>query len=344
MIAPARLAAALAILALLLLPASPGGGAAVRAMGPLPPCRYDDLLTSPRGYGDWSVTLVDTILRVPKGYVPPDLVSVGKAGLTGSAKTIRAISVADLRAMVAAAEDAEAPIGVESAYRSYAEQEELYESWEPGADGDSSEAPARPGHSEHQLGLAIDFHSEAPDAKPGERFLTTPGGRWMAEHAWEFGWVMSYPDGEDGQTCYAFEPWHYRYAGREQAARIHASGMTLREFLWARSTTTVVPIPLGTGSLPAPTTPPTGTPSAAPATAPATAPAASEAAVPSHPAATAGTGPTDPPPIGPTTGAGGSIDAGTAVVVGALVILVASGAGIWAATRRGRPGPPGGRV
>jgi len=60
----------------------------------------------------------------------------------------------------------------------------------------------------------------------------TPAGAWMAEHAWEFGFVMSYPRGSFAQTCYDYESWHYRYVGRALAADIRASGLTPREFLW----------------------------------------------------------------------------------------------------------------
>jgi D-alanyl-D-alanine carboxypeptidase len=55
----------------------------------------------------------------------------------------------------------------------------------------------------------------------------------MAANAWRHGFVMSYPRGETAATCYAYEPWHYRYVGRETAAAVRGSGMTLREAIWA---------------------------------------------------------------------------------------------------------------
>ena len=63
----------------------------------------------------------------------------------------------------------------------------------------------------------------------------------MKAHAWEYGFVMSYPKGTIGLVCYDFEPWHFRYVGRELAAQIVNSGLTPREYLWANFTTTVVP-------------------------------------------------------------------------------------------------------
>jgi D-alanyl-D-alanine carboxypeptidase len=54
----------------------------------------------------------------------------------------------------------------------------------------------------------------------------------MARNAWRFGFVMSYPKGREAETCYAYEPWHYRYVGREVAQAIHDSGLTPRRYLW----------------------------------------------------------------------------------------------------------------
>jgi D-alanyl-D-alanine carboxypeptidase len=66
-------------------------------------------------------------------------------------------------------------------------------------------------------------------------------GLWLAEHAWEYGFVLSYPDGQTSVTCYTFEPWHYRYVGRDLAADVHASGLTLREYLWSWQSTGTAP-------------------------------------------------------------------------------------------------------
>jgi zinc D-Ala-D-Ala carboxypeptidase len=233
-----------------------------RGAGPLPACRYDDIMTEPRGYGDWATTLVDTILRVPKSYVPPDLVSVSQTGIAGRGK-VRAIVVDDLRAMADAAAAAGNAIGVQSAYRSYADQQAVFAGWV--AQYGYAQAlrfSARPGHSEHQLGLAIDFRSDPGGSPFTGSWGTTPAGSWMRQHAWEFGFIRSYPPKEQGTTCYASESWHYRYVGRDLAAAIHASGLTTREYLWANFTTAVVP-----KVKPRPTKPPAapGAPTASPA-------------------------------------------------------------------------------
>ena len=94
---------------------------------------------------------------------------------------------------------------------------------------------ARPGHSEHQLGLTIDFVAVG-DTGLTSNWEATPTGAWMAQNAWKYGWLMSYPKGKKALTCYSYEPWHYRYVGRDLAEKIHDSGLTTREYLWANFT------------------------------------------------------------------------------------------------------------
>jgi len=347
----APVAAALAVLALLLLGPAAGGGSTVRAMGDLPACRYDDILTSPRGYADWQQTLVDTILRVTKTYVPPDLVPVTEAGLAGSKKTIRAIAVDDLRAMADAARAANAAIGVQSSYRSYAEQQAVFDDWVARLGRtEALTVSARPGHSEHQLGLAIDFRSDpATPLTLHTDWESTPAGIWMAAHAWEYGWVMSYPKGKSKLTCYSYEPWHFRYVGRELAAQIHDSGLTPRQFLWATFTTTVVPPPTAkpTAAPPKNTVAPSAAPSAAPESPSPSAPAETLGAPGSlPPLVTAVPAPTGAPlPEGTPAPASTpapvdgqpALDAGQAVVGGAIAIVLGSLALTWFGLRRRRP-------
>ena len=115
------------------------------------------------------------------------------------------------------------------------------------------ESSARPGHSEHQLGTTLDFRSYGGSAPWNYAdWGRTKAGTWLRNNAWKYGFVLSYPKGKTAQTCYAYEPWHYRYVGRAVAARIHASGLTEREYLWRQQTA------------PAPTPTPTATPTPTP--------------------------------------------------------------------------------
>lgn len=234
----ARLARSSLIGALLLVPVLTPGPAA--GVGPLPECRLDDVLTEPRGYDDWAITQVDWNLTLGRRYRPPDLVPTGNAGIDGGGY-IREVAIDDLRAMAAAARDNGTPIKVLSPYRGYRQQVALfggYAGWNGSEFTNFENAikfSARPGHSEHQTGLTIDFGSIG-DTALTSNWHVTPAGAWMAEHAWEFGWLMSYPKGRKAVVCYRFEPWHYRYVGRELASKIHESGLTIREYLWANYT------------------------------------------------------------------------------------------------------------
>ena len=200
---------------------------------PLPGGIYLDILTAHRGYGDWAISLLDTVYMLPSGYYPGDLVDTGAAGLNGG-YPIRAFVVPDLRAMVEAARAAGAPLAVVSAFRSHDQQVATFNHWVSVAGYQQAlRTSARPGHSEHQLGTTLDFTSAGGGA-PWEYtdWATTPAGAWMRANAWRYGFVMSYPAGTYAQTGYDYEPWHYRYVGRELAAAIAASGLTPREFLW----------------------------------------------------------------------------------------------------------------
>ena len=208
---------------------------AIGDLAPLPACAYKDVLTPHRAYEDWPRTLVDTILMVPSGYHPGDLVDTSQAGLNGG-YTTRTHVVADLRAMTGAARAAGRPIQVASAYRSYTTQQATFNHWvSVGGYDHALRTSARPGHSEHQLGTTFDFTSLG-GRPPWEYadWAATPAGGWMAANAWRYGFVMSYPRNSFARVCYDYEPWHYRYLGRQAAAEVRASGLTLREWLWLR--------------------------------------------------------------------------------------------------------------
>jgi D-alanyl-D-alanine carboxypeptidase len=183
---------------------------------------------------DPAFTILDRSYALAAGSAPDDLVVASAAGLTeGSAtKRVRAVIVDDLAAMREAWEAAGLTVTIESAYRSYDSQALTFNSWVAriGRAG-ALLRTARPGHSEHQLGTAIDFTSPGWTGRFGDWATESAEGAWMAAHAWEYGFVMSYPAGSEAQTCFTYEPWHYRWIGRDAAAAQHASGMHLRQFL-----------------------------------------------------------------------------------------------------------------
>jgi LAS superfamily LD-carboxypeptidase LdcB len=314
------------------------GSSTALALGPLPACRYDNIMTAPRGYADWRVTLVDPILRVPSTYSPPDLVPTSQAGLAGIG-LVRKVAIADLKAMAAAARNAGSPIAVESAYRSYAQQQVTFKYWvDTLGYTQALKVSARPGHSEHQLGLAIDFKSE-PGGAPwnGGDWAKTPAGAWMLANAWKYGWVLSYPKGAITTVCYDYEPWHYRYVGRDLAADIHASKLTIREYLWTNYTTAVVPPPTSPApstrpshsALPSDSDLPTASSSPVPTTSPEPSPSVAPSASAPAAEATNPPGPNDPlSALGPN-----AVLAVAGAVLAVLAIVIAGG---WLVRGRGR--------
>lgn len=118
-----------------------------------------------------------------------------------------------------------------STYRSYSEQASTFQYWVDTLGLEYAQrTSARAGHSEHQLGTTADVTSASAGYEL-EGFEGTAEAAWLAEHAPEFGFVISYPAGTEHITGYAYEPWHVRYVGRDVAAQVEASGVTLHEFL-----------------------------------------------------------------------------------------------------------------
>jgi len=209
---------------------------ALSATPPLPACRYADEPAAHTDYDDWQHTIVDTISRLPKGYVPPDLVPVSRAGLSGGG-SIRLIAIADLKALAKAARKAGVRLAVKSAYRSEARQRATFAGWvRTSGVAEARRFSARAGHSEHQLGTAIDFMAAGGGSPWTPAFARSRHPRWLAANAWRFGWILSYPAGAQAETCYGGEAWHYRYVGRDVTAEVHVSGMTLRAWLWLHAT------------------------------------------------------------------------------------------------------------
>ncbi len=308
----------------------------VRAVGPLPDCRLDDILTEPRGYDDWATTQVDWILTLGADYKPPDLVLISSAGVAGGG-LIRKVAIDDLRAMGAAARKNGSPIKALSPFRSYKQQVALFKSY-AGSDYHNFDSAitysARPGHSEHQTGLAIDFGSVGDTGLTSNWEVTKAGG-WMAKNAWKYGWLMSYPDGKKDLVCYRYEPWHYRYVGRDVAAKIHDSGLTIREYLWANYTQ----VDPACVALPAPKVVTPGVPrSCAFATASPSAPPTSTAS----PTASTSANPTAPLSASPGASASPAVPAGATqgldpAVLIAAGLLVVAGIALAYSVRRSRP-------
>ena len=103
-----------------------------------------------------------------------------------------------------------------SGYRSYDMQKKTHEYWinELGEE-EALKVSAKPGLSQHQLGTAIDFNSLQ------DSFALTAEGKWLLENAYKYGFILSYPEGYEDITGYSYEPWHYRYVGKNASYIIY---------------------------------------------------------------------------------------------------------------------------
>lgn len=157
--------------------------------------------------------LIDKTHKVGADYEPQNLKPLVKNDLYAINKnnlSLRPEAFAALDVMAAAAMADGVKLTVSSTYRSYDYQKNLFDYWVK-VDGleEAERESARPGTSQHQLGMALDF------APVDDAFDKTPGGAWVYKNAAKYGWSLSFPQGYEDVTGYRWECWHFRYIGVE---------------------------------------------------------------------------------------------------------------------------------
>ena len=178
---------------------------------------------------DSITTLVNKNHSISASYVPGDLVTVALPSTRDT--QLRSVAAEGLTKLFAAAEGAGLELFCCSGYRSYDTQSELY-AWNVdtyGVDG-AELVSARPGMSEHQLGLAMDVTSASVGFDLLESFGSTAEGQFIKANAHKYGFIVRYPEGKTDITGYAYEPWHLRYLGVDVATEIYNSGKTMEEY------------------------------------------------------------------------------------------------------------------
>ena len=211
--------------------ATPGAEDAAATPSPAPPTatpNADGLYIV--ACGDIHVPL-DKLHRLENDCEPESLQPVPETYAYGPQSVIES-AIPDLLAMLQAAAAEGHRIAIVSSYRSYETQQGTFQ-YHVDTYGleEASRVSARAGHSEHQLGATVDFSSATVGFELVQAFGKTPEGLWLAGRAHEFGFVRSYPEGLEEVTGYVYEPWHFRWVGREMAAELRATGLTLGEFL-----------------------------------------------------------------------------------------------------------------
>ena len=178
--------------------------------------------------------LVNKQHPLAENYIPDDLTALKYFVANRSAETrfMRAAAAVHFEKLVETAAQDGVELRMTTAYRSYAYQKNLYNTYvENSGEKAANHSSAKPGESEHQTGLAVDISSNSI----GYQFLYTYGetkeGKWLASHAHEFGFILRYPEGKEDITGYNHEPWHLRYVGPFAAKEIFQAGITLEEYL-----------------------------------------------------------------------------------------------------------------
>ena len=166
-------------------------------------------------------------------YCDSSLVKIKYDGTQG----VREAADALLRMLEAAKADGITNWQVSAAYRSYADQQRIFDNKVKSFQNNNpdwslsrcrsaaSVTVADPGASEHHTGLAVDFNDVEDDFRETEAYT------WLQEHAAEYGFVERYPKGKENITGIDYEPWHYRYVGKEHAQRMNELNMCLEEYV-----------------------------------------------------------------------------------------------------------------
>ncbi len=193
---------------------------------------------------DFNLILINKTHTLTGDYKPEDLVTIDRfVKGVGSDEThkLRKAAAEALNMMFDAAAKDGIELRLRTGFRSYDYQTSLYNSYVKKEGVEKADTySARPGTSEHQTGLACDLGGKSEAYELSRKFGETLEGKWVADHAHEYGFIIRYTDGftdEKGNrqpgpiTGYVFEPWHIRYVGIDHATRIHDQGTTLEEYL-----------------------------------------------------------------------------------------------------------------
>lgn len=184
---------------------------------------------------DWRLILVNKQHYIPKNY-EVSLKSIN----TNASKQVDERIKEELEAMLSFAREEGIPLMIVSAYRSEERQTSLFNTkirkcmsrgmsyMDSYSEASGSVTP--PGTSEHQLGLAVDILGSGQSGLT-EKFSETEGGIWLKNNCADFGFIVRYPEGKEDITGIIYEPWHFRYVGREHAQKIMEKGITLEEYL-----------------------------------------------------------------------------------------------------------------
>lgn len=183
------------------------------------------------------LSLVNKQNALPDGYIPEDLVVPNvRFPFTEDLpkKQMRKVAADALTDMFEAGDEDGVDLFAQSGYRSFDRQEAIFASYsEENGEEAANNFSARPGESEHQTGLTMDITSPDINYELNTDFGKTDEGKWVKEHAAEFGFIIRYPEDKEDITEYQYEPWHLRYVGKRAAKEIVDNNLSLEEYIQA---------------------------------------------------------------------------------------------------------------
>ena len=181
---------------------------------------------------DWKIMLINKQHPIPEDY------EFTLATIKGSMKCDERI-IPELQQMMQEAKKDGVTLVIRSPYRDYERQIYLFNRKVKGymkkkmsyleSYRTTAQAVTIPGASEHQAGLALDITSDSYSTLT-QGFAETQAGQWLAEHSYEYGFILRYPEGKEDITGISFEPWHFRYVGKTAAKYMYDHDLTLEEF------------------------------------------------------------------------------------------------------------------
>lgn len=185
--------------------------------------------------------------KLPGGYTPTNLVAPGVMARS-SGTLLRSDIAPQLKKLFADADKSNLKLMVVSGYRSYNTQSSVYSSY-VSRDGQTAADTysARPGHSEHQTGLAVDIGSTARSCELEQCFGDTAEGKWLATNSYKYGFIIRYQQSQEKLTGYTYEPWHLRFLGSGLASEIQGRGQTLEQFFGLSTYSSYPPSPYQLG-------------------------------------------------------------------------------------------------
>ena len=175
--------------------------------------------------------LVNKYYLLDSSYVPTDLVNVSQTYAWGEigSQQVREVAYNAFLDMWNAAHEEGYYLMINSSYRSYADQEAVYNNYKNSSGERYADSiAARPGSSEHQTGLAIDIFSKTNTNK--NTFAESAEAQWLADNSYKYGFILRYPEDKVDITGYSYEAWHFRYVGEDIATYIYEHNITFEEY------------------------------------------------------------------------------------------------------------------